>query len=510
MKANVRKGLAQRKRKIEQRLARPIDEESPRPVFAGTNAQYELADRDRGIAHGGIGLIHRFSHKIGLIDAIDKRVHLLKFYLPYHESDHVLNIAYNALCGGTCLDDIELRRNDEVHLDALGADRIPDPTTAGDFCRRFDIESIDDLQCAINEVRLGVWKRQPKEFFREAILDMDGTLVSTTGKCKEGMDISYKGEWGYHPLLVTLANTGEPLLLVNRPGNRPSHEGAFAAADDAIELCRRAGFRKILLRGDTDFTQTEHLDRWSQDKVRFIFGVDAMPKLVDLAENLPETAWKRLVRRKKPPRKTERRRRPAKVKEKIVVERGFKNLRLVGERIASFSYRPGKCQRDYRIVVVHKRIQVEQRGVPLIEGAEDRFLFYITNEEKTTDEEIVFGANDRCDQENIIEQLKNGPRALTAPVDNLESNWAYMVMASLAWSLKAWMALWLPEPKGKLQVLHRADKRSLLRMEFKRFVNVFVRMPALIVRSGRRLIYRLLSWNPWQPIFFRLYDALRC
>jgi hypothetical protein len=443
-----------------------------------------------------------------LVDAIDEHLELLKVHLPYHESDHVLNIAYNVLCGGTCLDDIELRRNDEVFLDALGADRIPDPTTAGDFCRRFRDEDVAQLQVAFHQVRLKVWNRQPKEFFEEAVLDMDGTVVETTGECKEGMEYSYKGLWGYHPLLVTLANTGEALWLVNRPGNRPSHEGAFASVGDAIQLCRQAGFRTILLRGDTDFTQSEHLDRWSAEGVQFVFGVDAMPNLVDLAENLPKSAWKPLVRRLKRVRKGEPRKRPQNVKAEIVVERGFTNLRLLGENVAEISYRPGKCKRDYRVVIVHKRIREEEGS--LFQGMQDRYFFYITNIPDTPPEQIVFRAHDRCDQENIIEQLKNGARALTAPVDNLISNGAYMVMASLAWSLKSWMALWLPEPPGRWKADRQAEKRAVLRMEFKRFVNAFVAMPAQIVRRGRQLIFRLLSWNPWQTVFFRLYESLRC
>src|SRR5262249_42462038 len=162
------------------------------------------------------------------------RLVLLKIHLPYHESDHVLNFAYNALCEGTCKEDIELRRNDAAFLDALGARRIPDPTTAGDFCRRFDEGDIRSLQGAFHETRHQAWARQSDTFFAQAIIDVDGTLVGTTGSCKEGMDISYKGTWGYHPLVVSLANTGEVLSIVNRPGNRPSHEGAAAEIDRAV------------------------------------------------------------------------------------------------------------------------------------------------------------------------------------------------------------------------------------------------------------------------------------
>src|SRR5881398_4088885 len=98
---------------------------------------------------------------LGLPEVIDEKLHLLKIHLPYHESDHVLNLAYNALCDGTCLQDIELRRNDEVFLDALGARRIPDPTTAGDFCRRFRESDLRALQDAFHEVRVRAWKEQP-------------------------------------------------------------------------------------------------------------------------------------------------------------------------------------------------------------------------------------------------------------------------------------------------------------------------------------------------------------
>ena len=205
-------------------------------MYTASNIHYEHSDRIRGLATGGIGAMHRLAQHTGLVGAIDRHVEVLKVHLPYHESDHVLGIAYNVLCGGTCLQDIEQRRQDEVYLDALGAQRIPDPTTAGDFCRRFDAPLIEALQTAINETRVRVWRAQTEAFFEEAIIDADGTLAETTGQCKEGMDISYEGVWGYHPLVVSLANTHEPLYLVNRSGNRPSSEGAAARFDQAHAL----------------------------------------------------------------------------------------------------------------------------------------------------------------------------------------------------------------------------------------------------------------------------------
>ncbi|MCX5677239.1 MAG: transposase, partial [Planctomycetota bacterium] len=226
MNAITRKRLVQRKQRIGRRLREIHWPEQPRPMLAARNIQYEVAERARGVVCGGIGAMHRVALRTGLADAIDRRLVLLKRHLPYHESDHVLNIAYNILAGGTCLEDLERLRTDEAYLDGLGAQRIPDPTTAGDFCRRFAEADIETLMDTINAVRLGVWREQPPEFLERAVTDADGTLATTCGECKEGMDISFKGQWGYHPLVVSLANTGEPLYLVNRSGNRPSSEGA--------------------------------------------------------------------------------------------------------------------------------------------------------------------------------------------------------------------------------------------------------------------------------------------
>ena len=297
----TRKRLAKRKGRIQHRLREIHWTDQPKPVFSAANIRYELADRAGGIACGGIGLMHLVARRTGLIEALDRRLDLLKFHVPYHESDHVLNIAYNILAGGTCLEDLERLRNDEQYLNALGAERIPDPTTAGDFCRRFEAADVERLMDTINEVRLDVWKQQPKEFFAEAVIDADGVIAATTGECKEGMGLSYKGTWGYHPLVVSLANTGEPLYLVNRSGNRPSHEGAAEYFDRALTLCRRAGFKKVLFRGDTDFSQTTHLDRWDADGARFIFGIAAMRNLEAIADGLESTAWTPLERKAKYP-----------------------------------------------------------------------------------------------------------------------------------------------------------------------------------------------------------------
>ena len=507
MKASIRRRLTTCKQRIEKRLDKFNWEGCERPMLRPANIRYEFAERTHGMTYGGIGSMLLLVRKLGLAEAIDRRLHLLKIHLPYHESDHVLNFAFNALCDGDCLEDLELRRNDEVYLNALNARRIPDPTTAGDFCRRFQPQDVRTLLDIFNDTRHKVWAEQPPEFFDEARVDMDGTLVVTTGECKAGMDISYKGDWGYHPLVVSLANTGEVLSVVNRSGNRPSHEGCPAEVDRALDVCLRGGFRRVLLRGDTDFTQTKHLDRWSQDeRVRFIFGADCTPALHIAADDLPNKAWKTLRRPARYPVKTRPRARPEKIKPRIVIEREFKNIRLTGEAVAEFDYRPTACKKTYRMIVLKKYLDVTQGQSLLFHDY--RYFFYLTNDRLYSATEILLLANDRCDQENLHAQLKGAVRALHAPVDNLVSNWAYMVMTALAWNLKAWWALHLPERDGPQGEPGRLEKHRVLRMEFKMFLNAFMRLPCQIVHAGRRLIYRLLGWNPWSGVFFRLVDRL--
>lgn len=485
-------------------------------MFSASNIHYDVADKARGLACGGIGAMHLLARQVGLIDAIDRDLHLLKVHLPYHESDHVLNIAYNIQCGGTCFEHLDLLRNDEVYLDALGTQRIPDPTTAGDFCRRFTARDVQTLQDAIHDVRMNVWRQQPAAFFEEAVIDADGSVAPTGGACKEGIGLAYDGTWGYHPLIISLRNTQEPLYLKNRSGNRPSHEGAAACLDAAAELCTIAGFRRITFCGDTDFSQSVHLDRWQERGHRFVFGFDNTPNLVERADALPATAWKPLPRRAKYEMKTQPRGRRERVKERIVREKGYENIRLQGEDVAEFPHQPAACRRAYRMVVVRKDLAHERGQERLFDDY--RYFFYITNDMAgaesithgtvTPATDIVFFANDRCNQENLIAQLKNGVHAMRMPVGDLISNEAYMVMASLAWTLKAWFALALPET-GRWGEKYKAQKKTVLAMEFRTFAHAFIRLPCQLVRAGRRLIFRLLNWNPWQDVLLRGLDALR-
>jgi hypothetical protein len=456
-----------------------------------------MAHKTHAHGYSGIGVVHTMVQRLGLVKEIDQTIELLKVHLPYHESDHVLNIAYNVMVGGQRLEDMELRRQDESFLDSLGAQRTPDPTTAGDFTRRFLEEDVVALQECINRVRLRVWAKQPEGFLKEAFIDVDGTIASTDGECKQGMHISYKGIWGYAPLVVSLANPKEVLYLVNRPGNVPSHQGSVPWIDRAIEFVQPfAG--QITLRGDTDFTHTGELDRWDEAGVKFILGMDAQPNLVTLAQLVAESRWQRLERLPKYEIRTEPRRKPERVKERIVVEQEYENLKLVGEDVTEIEYRPGKCGRDYRLIILRKNISVQKGERALFDKIE--YFFYLTNRQDLDVAEVVSLANGRCAQENVVEQLKNGVNAMRMPVDDLVSNWAYMVMTALAWNLKAWFGLLVPD---------RERGWELVRMEFRRFLHAIILLPCQIVRTGRRIVYRLLGYNSWLKDVFATWERVR-
>jgi hypothetical protein len=242
----------------------------------------------------------------------------------------------------------------------------------------------------------------------------------------------------------------------------------------------------VCLRGDTDFALTAHFDRWAA-QVDFVLGTDSIAALRGRAEALPDTAWRRL-QRPAPYANTsgKTRARRHNRKREVIAERGFVNLTLEHEDVAEFTYRPGKCQRGYRVVALRKNISRAKGEQVLID--EIRYFFYFTTYPTDTHppERIVELANARCDQENIVGQLKSGINALHAPVDDLHSNWAYMLIAALAWNIKSWHAT----------MMHRkADRHTFIRMEFKRFLDTVIRIPAMVLVRARAIVVRLVAYT---------------
>jgi hypothetical protein len=493
--------LDERKAEIETRLDPDYQPQSTCPVIGGASTRFEVSGRVQAVICGGLASIHAMVRSIGLVAAINARLIVFKRHWPYFESDHVLTLAYNLLAGGRCIEDLEHLRNDPAYLDMLGAQRIPDPTTAGDFCRRLDVGQIESLQDAINDVRLTIWKWQRKVPKTRATIDLDGTIAPTWGECKEGADFSYKGDYGYAPLIVSLAETGEVLYVRNRPGNRPSHDGCVPYIDRGVDLVRRGGFQNVRLRGDTDFSLTAHFDRWTENDVEFVFGMDAHPSLVASADALAEACWTPLKRPRKRPRpKTRPRKRPQNVKEEVVKARRFKKLRLNHEHVTEVEYTPTRAKRTYRLVILRKNISVERGEDRLFD--EIRYFFYITNIPATSlpMRKVVHEANARCNQENLIEQLKNGVGAMRMPTNTLESNWTYMVIACLAWNLKAWFGLRHPDAQVG---------RAILRMEFSTFVAKLMHVLCQVLKQARGVVLRILNTSRWARAVIALHDHAR-
>ena len=471
------------KKNLEERLENN-NEESIRPLFAATNTDYSLSEKTRAISCGGIGLVDKLVKSIDLPKMIDEKIRLLRRHKPYFESDHILNMAYNIICGGTCLEDIELLRNNISYMDAIGAGRIPDPTTAGDFLRRFEEEDIRKLMDVFNEANTIIWEKALNNENRKyCILDVDGKIQSTYGECKEGMDISYKGDWGFSTLAITEATTGAHLYVVNRPGNALSQEGSDKWIDRSIETVKTT-FDTVYLRGDSAFSLTWKFDEWNDQKVKFIFGYDAFPNLVKKADLLGKNAWEKFSKPKKRSERT--RKKKQRVKEASVIRREYKNIIEKDLYVSEFKYKPVKCDKEYRVIVLKKIIEVKQGQQLLFEDV--RYFFYITNIHDMSASNLVRFIRGRCNHENRIEQLANGIHALKMPAAEFLANWAYMVICSLAWNIKSWLGLLMVD---------RVKGETLIRSEFRNFQNKIIQIPCQVLTTGRKIIFRYLNYNSW-------------
>jgi hypothetical protein len=459
----------------------PDDE---RPVIRNRQVRVQIQERGEVTPYGGLALAHDLAMRLGVDRDINESMEVLRRHLPYFDSDHLLTHVYNQYVGGSCIEDIaHLQHSDAVkHL--TGACRIPDPSTAGDFLRRFNRSNLRAFQQVIDRAREKVWRQMPNSRKRVATIDMDSIIKEVYGPCKQGADFSYTGKWSYHPLLLTLAETRELLRTLNRPGNVASADGAAAALQEVLPMIQRH-FGKVYVRGDSAFYQKAIIAECVRRHVGFALVMDRYANLIELAENLPESAWKpfsahatQKVARTDPRRKVRRKR--ERVRARKARDRNYKTLGTIEQWAAEFNYtiRPGLQEfglvgSTFRVVV--KRQLIETRQGQQLLYADYVYRFIITNiprREMGTAEVLCF-AYGRCDQENIIEQAKNGIAALRMPTGELLANAAFLMAGQLAWCLRAWLSL-LALPK------------ETSRWEWKWFRQAFVYVAARITQNGRR------------------------
>ena len=459
----------------------PRDE---RPVIRNRQVRVQIQERGEITPYGGLSLAHDLAMRLGIDRDINHSMEVLRLHLPYFDSDHLLTHVYNQYVGGSCIEDIaHLQHSDAVkHL--TGACRIPDPSTAGDFLHRFNRSNLRAFQQVIDRAREKVWRQMPNSRKRVATVDMDSTIKPVYGECKQGADFSYTGKWSYHPLLLTLAETHELLRTLNRSGNVASADGTAAALKEVLPMVKRH-FGKVYVRGDSAFYQKSIMAQCVRNHVGFALVMDSYANLIKMAENLPESAWKpfsahsplriaRTAATKMTRRKRER------VRARKARERGYKTLATTGQWAAEFNYtiRPGLEEfgvigNTFRVVVKRQLVQTSQGQNLLYEDYVYRFIITNIPRSEMDAGEVLCFAYGRCDQENIIEQAKNGIAALRMPTGELLANAAFLMAGQLAWCLRAWLSL-LALPK------------ETTRWEWKWFRQAFVYVAARITRGSRQ------------------------
>jgi hypothetical protein len=429
--------------------------------------------------YGGLSLAAGLVRRLGIGRDLDRELSLLSSHRPFHESDHVLTHVYNLYAGGTCIEDIADLQTSEPVRRLLGSARIPDPTTAGDFLRRFDVDALRGLDAVIDRAQEKVWKqRYGKKKAAQAIVDLDSHVHAVYGDQKEGADFSYKGSLAYHPLVISLAGTLECLRLVNRPGNEASALGAETHLRDLFPMLERR-FKQVIVRGDSAFSKQAIFDACDEAGHFFAMVSPAQQNFGDLFEALPGAAWQPyraqqtggkqpLCRRRRGPN---RRRRIARARNK-------RDLKLTKQWIAEVPYQPTRSAQTYRLIARYQEIEEREQGELF---TFTRFRYVLSNlPASVSAEEVVDLTYQRCDQENLIEQLQHGVAGMRMPTGGLLSNAAFLTCARLAHNLKPWLAqLVLP--------------LEVMRWEWKRFRRAFVYFVARVVHTSRQVHVRIAS-----------------
>lgn len=428
---------------------------------------------------------------------------LFKRHAPYHESDHVLALAYTLYADGTCLEDQGALQGSEAVRRMVGACRIPDPTTAGDFLRRFrTAQDVEQLSEVIDEVEEAVWsklargarRRRKKEEF--ALVDLDGHVKPLYGVQKEGADFSYDRRWSYQPLVVSLGGSGECLKVVNQPGNYRSSEAAAKALKEVLPRVLRH-FRNVLVRGDTDFDRCDVYNEAIEAGAYFAIGGRLYPNRTALVEAIAEEDWKPFVPRadREEPSRSSRRVRRANYRRMKAQDRGFRTLRTVKQWVSEIAYQPAGLGFACRMIV--RRILIEESDGQGALFEHFRYRLVLTDLPRSySPRRVIDLTYQRCDQENVIEQFGHGIAGWRMPVAEFMGNSAWLQIARLAWNLGKWIAqIALPS--------------EVVRWEWKRFRRHFVYIAAKVLKEGRSLVVRLAGSHRFLPDILTAHARLQ-
>ena len=453
--------------------------------------------------YGGLVLAQQFVRRFGVAKRLDDRLALFKRHAPYHESDHVLALAYTLYADGTCLEDQGALQGSEAVRRLVGACRIPDPTTAGDFLRRFKLaQDVEELSGAIDEVEETVWSKLPGKVRRHrkkhemALVDLDGHIKPLYGVQKQGADFSYDGRWSYQPLVVSLGGSGECLKVVNQPGSARSSDAAAKALEEVLPLVRRH-FKNAIVRGDSDFDRSDVYNETIDAGAYFAIGGRLYPNRAALVEAIAEKDWQPFFPRaeREQPSGASRHGRTANYRRHKAQERGYRTLSTVQQWVSEIAFKPHGLGAPCRMIV--RRIWIEERDG---QGALFKYFRYrlvLTNLPRSySPRQIIDLTYQRCDQENVIEQFGHGIAGWRMPVAEFMGNSAWLQIARLAWNLGKWIAqLALPS--------------EVVRWEWKRFRRHFVYIAAKVLKKGHRLVVRLAGSHRFLPDILAAHARLQ-
>ena len=434
------------------------------------------SERSDTTPYGGLALAAGLVRRLEIARDLDQELSLLSSHRPFHESDHVLTHVYNLFAGGTCIEDIADLQTSEPVRRMLGAARISDPTTAGDFLRRFDTASLKSLDRVIDQAQEKVWKRRyGKTKAARAIVDLDSHVRPVYGDQKEGTDFTYKGSFGYHPLVISMAGTLECLRLVNRSGNAPSAEGSEDHLRELFPMLGRR-FKQVIVRGDSAFAKQAIFDACDEAGHGFAVVSGQQKNFTSLFEALPGEVWKPYREHdERKQRRGKRRKRGINRRQERARSRGKRDLQLKEQWIAEIAYQPERSQRPYRLIARYQEIDEHEQGELFLLS---RFRYVLSNlPPSVSAQEVMDLTYQRCDQENLIEQLQSGVAAMRMPTGGMDSNAAFLTCARLAHNLKPWLAqLALPI--------------ETMRWEWKRFRRAYVYCAARVVHTARQVHVR--------------------
>ena len=444
--------------------------------------------------YGGLALAAGLVRKLCIAGDLDRELSLLSAHRPFHESDHVLTHVYNLYAGGTCIEDIADLQTSEPIRRILGADRIPDPTTAGDFLRRFADDALRSLTQVLDRAQEQVWKRRyGKKKVARAIIDLDSCVRPVYGDQKEGTDFTYKGSFGYHPLVISMAATMECLRLINRSGNEGSAVGSETHLGELFPMLGRR-FKQVIVRGDSAFAKQAIFDACEEAGHHFAVVSPQQRNFASLFEALAGKQWKPYRQRKQASEQkgTQRKRGPNCRRERAL-SRNKRNLQLKKQWIAELPYQPDRSEKSYRLIARYQEIEEHEQGELF---TLTRFRFILSNlPPSVSAEEVMDLTYQRCDQENLIEQLQKGVAAMRMPTGGMLSNAAFMTCARLAHNLKPWLAqLALP--------------LETLRWEWKRFRRCFVYCAARVVHTARQVHVRFADSHRFAGVILAAHVRL--